>query len=82
MASVDKIMCFIRSCNTCKDSVFHQLNKHVLVEALNFCLMQIWVKFAKVVVFYSAITKHGNFNTKIDSYPSVNYETPKNSCSS
>ena len=43
---------------------------------LNFCLVQIWVKFATAVAFYGAITKHGNFNTEIDSSPSVNCETP------
>ena len=49
--------------------------KLVLVEALNFWLVQIWVKFSKAVMVYGTITKHDNFNTEIDSSPSVNYET-------
>jgi len=72
-------MCLLRSCNTSStDSVFHLLNKHVLAEALDFCLVQIWVEF---VVFYGPIIKHGNVNSEIDLSPSVNCETP-NFCSS
>ena len=78
MASINKIMCFIRIEVVALAQILFSTywTEHVLVETLNFCLVQIWVKFAKAVVFYSTITKHGNFNTEIDSSASVNYETP------
>ena len=76
-ASVNKIMCFVWSCKANIDTVLCSMNKTYLVEPLNFCLVQIWVKSSKVSVYYSMITKHCNFNTKIDSPPSANVTGPE-----
>ena len=73
MASVNKIMCFVRGCNTSTDFVFHLLNKTWGIELLFSANLD---EIAKEVAFYGAITKHGKFNTEIVFSRSVNREIP------